>query len=118
MRKEIWKSGLCGAFAGAVNGLFGAGGGSVLLPLLRRFQLLNDRKLFASGLAVMLPISAVSLLCSLSDGAKIPVQALPCCLGGTLGGILAGLLFRKAPLRLLHGIFGLLLLWGGLRQLL
>ena len=118
MRNETWKAALCGAVAGTANGLFGAGGGLLLLPLLRRLDLAEDRELFASSLAIMLPVSGVSLAVSLLRGATLSWQALPCCLGGVLGGILAGLWFRKAPLRVLHLILGLLILWGGVRQFL
>ena len=44
--------------------------------------------------------------------------ALPCCLGGVAGGILGAWLYPRVPLRLLTALFGLLLVYGGVRMLL
>lgn len=118
MRKNTWKSALCGALAGAANGLFGAGGGMVLVPLLRKWKLAEEHALFTTALAVMLPISTVSFLVYSLRGAVELAAALPYCLGGIGGGLLAGLLYKKVPLRLLHIALALLMLWGGVRQFL
>ena len=39
--KKQWKQVLSGGEAGAINGLFGGGGGMLLLPLLRHKPLLT-----------------------------------------------------------------------------
>lgn len=115
MRKINWKAALCGAAAGIVNGLFGAGGGMVLVPLLERNKLLREREIFASALAVMLPLSAVSFGVYCLRGGMDFAAALPYLLGGAAGGILGGLLYRKVPTKLLHRLLGVLILWGGIR---
>ena len=43
---------------------------------------------------------------------------LPYLLGGLIGGVLGGLTFEKVPVRWLKVIFGLFLLYGGVRYLL
>lgn len=118
MRKKTWKSVLCGSLAGAVNGLFGAGGGMVLLPFLRRGKLAAGHACFATALAVMLPVSAVSFGVYALRGAVDLPAALPYCLGGIGGGLLAGLLCRRLPLKALQVALALLMLWGGARQFL
>ena len=118
MRKSIWKPALFGTLAGAVNGTFGAGGGMVLAPLLRKFGGLQERRVLPTALSVMLPVSAVSFaVCALQQGVDLPT-AWPYCLGGVLGGLLAGGLYAKIPLRWLHLALGLLIVWGGVRQFL
>ena len=108
---------LTGAAAGLVCGLFGAGGGMVLVPLLVRFCHMESKTAFASALSVMLPVSLVSLaVCGLTGG--LPFRAsLPYLAGGLAGGILAGIFYKKIPTTLLHRAMGLLILWGGLRLL-
>ena len=118
MQKGIWKSAACGALSGAANGLFGAGGGMFLVPLLRKLKLAEDREIFATALAVMLPVSAVSFGIYALRGAVDWTAALPYCIGGVGGGLLGGLIYRKIPLRWLHIALGLLILWGGVRQFL
>lgn len=108
---------LAGAAAGAVCGIFGAGGGMILVPLLIRFCGIEPRKAFATSLAVMLPISAVSLaVLFLREGLALR-ESLPYAAGGVIGGIAAGFCLQKIPTRVLHRIMGALILWGGVRLL-
>ena len=103
-----------GLGAGAVNGLFGAGGGMVLVPLLGWLTDLEEEEIFASSLAIILPISLVSL----ASTATIPwADALPWLPGSALGGLAAGLWGKKIPVKWLHRGLGLLILWGGIRYL-
>ena len=60
MKKDTWRSAVSGAAAGAANGLFGGGGGSVLVPLLTRFCGLEQRQAFSTSLAVILPLCVLS----------------------------------------------------------
>lgn len=109
---------VCGSLAGLANGLLGAGGGMLLLPLLRLLHLAEDRELFATALAIMLPISLTSFSVFLLLGTADPLQALPYCIGGFAGGLLGGLLYKKIPTLWLHRAMGLLILWGGVKLLL
>ena len=47
---------LAGAAAGLTNGFFGGGGGSVLVPMLTRVCGLDQRRAFATSVAVILPL--------------------------------------------------------------
>lgn len=118
IRRPYHKAAFCGAAAGIINGVFGAGGGMLLVPLLQRFGLAKDRELFASALCVMLPVSAVSFAVHLLKQSVDWKTALPCCIGGLVGGLLGSLLLPKLPLKWLHLGFGLLILYGAVRQLL
>ncbi len=109
---------LCGGAAGIANGMLGAGGGMLLIPLMRLFHLLDDRELFATAIAVMLPISLVSFLICLCRGNVDVLSALPYCAGGLIGGLLGGLFYKKIPTKWLHHALGVFILWGGVRLLL
>ena len=52
---------LIGSIAGTVNGLFGAGGGMLLIPLLTLTALVDEDALFPTCVCIMLPICIVSL---------------------------------------------------------
>ena len=54
--KKIRRYWLCGALAGAANGFFGGGGGMVLVPLLTRLCGLEQRRAFATSVAIILPL--------------------------------------------------------------
>ena len=108
---------LAGGLAGLVNGFFGGGGGSVLVPLLTRLCKLDQRRAFATSVAVILPLCAVSAVIYLLRGGMEWGAALPYLLGGTLGGFLGGKWFRKADPEKLRKGFALLILYGGAKAL-
>ena len=101
-----------GILAGVVNGIFGTGGGMVLVPLLARFGWLRRHQVFAAALAIMLPISGAALLGSVSRGSALPGGSAAVCISGVLGGLLSSALFQKIPVGWLHRCMGLLLILG------
>ena len=115
MKKGV---GLAAALAGAANGLFGGGGGMVLLPLLQRQGGLEERRLFATSLAVIFPMCLASGAVYLFRGGVDLAAALPYLLGGLAGGALGGALFQQVPVRWLKAAFAAFLLYGGVRYLL
>lgn len=114
---KAWGLVLSGLAAGAVNGLLGAGGGMILVPLLGFLTRLEDREIFSASLAIILPISLISVLVSAANGTLILGGALPWLIGSAAGGIIAGLTAKKIPTVWLHRGLGILILWGGIRFL-
>ena len=99
-----------------MNGLFGAGGGMVLVPLLNHFSDFPEDEVFPASVSIVLPICLVSL--SLSDNASVPWDlAIPYLIGSAIGGIIAGLLGKNIPVKWLHRTLGAVILWGGVRYL-
>lgn len=115
MRKEGFTMALAGAAAGVVNGLFGAGGGMILVPLLTRQRHLGQREVFPASICIILPMCLLTLA---MEGSSLPWRdALPYLVGSGLGGVAAGLWGRKIPTIWLHRVLGALILWGGWRYL-
>ena len=108
---------IAGATAGLVNGLFGAGGGMILVPLLAAMTDLEDREVFPTSVSIMLPMCLVSLSIS-SIYTPIPwLEAFPYLIGSIIGGIFSGVLGKKIPTMWLHRGLGILILYGGIRYL-
>ena len=76
---------------------------------------LGDRKAFATSVAVILPLCALSSVIYLLRGGLDLMQALPYLLGGCLGGILGGKLFKKLNMLWLRRIFALFILYAGVQ---
>lgn len=117
-RNEKLGAALAGAAAGVANGLFGAGGGMLLLPLLTRLTDLSEHACFANSVCIILPMSLVSAGVYLLRGGEFAAQSIGYLIGGAVGGVAAGLLLRHLPTKLLHRALGVFILWGGLRLLL
>ncbi|MBQ4642253.1 MAG: sulfite exporter TauE/SafE family protein [Oscillospiraceae bacterium] len=107
---------IAGVVAGAVNGLLGAGGGMVLVPLLTYSGKLQEREVFPASVAIILPICIITLLLT-ADWTLTFGQILPYLLGSIAGGLLSGILGRHIPTVWLHRILGIIVLWGGIRYL-
>ena len=105
---------LAGGAAGMVNGFFGGGGGQVLVPMLAGKCGLDQRRAFATSVAVIAPLCALSAGIYWFRGQLDPAAALPYLAGGWAGGKL----FKKMSMVWLRRGFALLILYGGVKALL
>ena len=113
-----WKYALAGALAGLANGFFGGGGGSVLVPVLTWYCKLDQRRAFATSVAVILPLCILSAAVYVLRGGLDVTQALPYLIGGAVGGWAGGKWFKGVRMDWLRRGFGLLLIYGGVKNLL
>ena len=118
MKRSSGRYLLAGGLAGAANGFFGGGGGSILVPVLTKYCKLDQRRAFATSVAVILPLCALSAAIYLFRGGLDLTAALPYLIGGTVGGWAGGRWFRGVRMDWLRRAFGLLLIYGGVKNLL
>lgn len=116
-QKKYIGPAVAGLVAGIVTGLFGGGGGMVLVPLLTALTDLDDRNIFPASITIILPICLVSLAITALREAIPWEAALPYLLGSAVGGVLAGKYGKRIPSIWLHRILGGMILWGGFRYL-
>jgi len=114
----MWLGALAGGLAGIANGLFGGGGGMILVPMLVGVCKLERRKAFATSVCVILPLCVLSAIIYFFRGGLDLMAALPYLAGGLVGGFIGGKLFRKVDMTWLRRGFALLLLYGGVKALL
>lgn len=106
-----------GLAVGLVNGLLGAGGGMIAVPLLQNLGL--DRKqAHANAVAVILPITALSAVLYLINGYVSVSDSLIFIPGGIIGSLLGTLIMRKISPKWLKRIFGGFMVYAGVRLLL
>lgn len=103
-----------GAFAGLLNGLFGAGGGMVVVPMLQKSGL-TVQESHATSIAIILPLSILSSLLYLSMGRVGLRDALPYLPLGLVGAAVGGWLLPRVKAVWLHKLFGILVLYSAFR---
>ena len=101
---------LIGLLAGVLRGVFGIGGGAVMVPA--RVMLLGTRQLLAHGtsLAVMVMAAWVGAVTYAWHGNFDVKLALLVGAGGVVGGLIGARLSVHVPAHRLRQLFGLLLL--------
>ncbi|HJC40113.1 MAG TPA: sulfite exporter TauE/SafE family protein [Candidatus Intestinimonas pullistercoris] len=118
-KKRPWLApAVAGGLAGVANGFFGGGGGMVLVPLLTGRCGLDQRRAFATSVAIILPLCVLSSVIYFFRGGLDLSAALPYLLGGLAGGWIGGRVFRRLNMDWLRRAFALLILYGGVRSLL
>ena len=108
---------IAGSAAGAVNGLLGAGGGMILVPLLTMLKCTEEEDVFPTSVSIIFPICLVSLAMDPGLGNLPLIDAWPYLLGGIGGGLCAGFADKKIPVKWLHRALGILIFAGGIRYL-
>jgi len=107
---------ILGLLSGLANGIFGSGGGMIVVPLLEKAGI-ETHKAHATSVAVILPLSILSSFLYYSYGHFNLADALKFLPGGILGAITGCFLLRKIPDKLLKRGFGVILIIAGIRLL-
>lgn len=117
---EKWKKAAIGLVTGFANGLFGSGGGTIVVPAMERFLGVEEHKAHATAIAVILPLSLLSLAIYLwkSNLSAVWQVAFWASLGGLGGGYVGAKLLKKVSGIWLHRIFGAFLLAAAVRMFL
>jgi hypothetical protein len=85
---------IAGAASGLLSGLFGVGGGFVIVPSLL-YAGINIHRAVATSLMVIFLISVSGVVANLVQGQQFPVRVTALFLGGCLAGMLAGSALRS-----------------------
>lgn len=113
-----WRYCITGGLAGLANGLFGSGGGLFLVPMLTRWTDMPERKAFATSVGVVLPLSVISAGVYFLNGAVDLSLGWPYIIGGAIGGLLSGRMFKRVPVKWLRRGFGALMVYCGAKAVL
>ena len=109
MSKRLVRLAVIGTVAGAFSGLFGIGGGTVIVPLLLLWLGYEEREATGTSLAAICIIAALGALLhgvfgnvDVSKGVLIGIPAV--------FGVVAGTaLQQRVPVRVLNGLFAVLM---------
>lgn len=105
-----------GITAGFFNGLFGSGGGTIIVPFLEHFLKLNPKKSHATAILIISGFTIVSLFFyGFSKQLDFPL-AFKTSIGGVIGGFIGAKLLSKLSFAAIHKIFGLFMIAAAVRM--
>ncbi|MGN0804354.1 MAG: TSUP family transporter [Candidatus Coproplasma sp.] len=116
LEKKNKLSVVCGGLIGAVNGLFGGGGGMIAVPLLSGGLNFSQKQAHATAILIILPVCAISALIYILSGYTNPNVIIPATLGNVAGGILGAKFLGKIPVLMTEIIFIAVMLTAGIRM--
>jgi uncharacterized membrane protein YfcA len=107
-----------GIATGFFNGLFGSGGGTIVVPAMVFLLGVKDQKAHATAIAVILPLSIISSFIYFRNNLIDWQLTLNVSLGGMIGGYIGAKLLSKIPDNILRKIFGISMIAAALRMVL
>ncbi len=116
--KKNFKGILCGLLTGAVNGLFGGGGGMVVVPLLKNMLGYEEKRAHATAILVIAPVCAASAVTYIVNGYFDAGIIIPAAIGSVAGGFLGALALNKFPEFIVNIVFITVMLVAGVRMIL
>ncbi len=105
-----------GISMGIVNGLLGAGGGMLAVPLLKKLGF-SQKSAHSNAIAIILPITLLSAVLYLSNGYVTIKESLIYVPTGLLGAVLGTYFLKKISPLWLKRIFGIFMVYAGVRLL-
>ena len=108
---------LTGLSAGLINGLFGGGGGMIVVPMLVSLLKCEPKKAHATALLIILPLSLVSGVFYAAFGTLDFRLGIPITIGVVVGGVFGAFLLSKLSSKWIVVIFSAVMAAAGFKML-
>ena len=117
IKQKTLKSTLAGMLTGAVNGIFGGGGGMVAVPLLKNLLGYDEKRSHATASLVIAPVCAASAIVYIISGYFRADVVIPAALGALAGGFAGAKLLGILPEFIVNITFIAVMFAAGIRML-
>lgn len=114
-KKKILAVTSIGIFSGFLNGLLGAGGGMIIVPMLTKFMGVDRKAAHANAVFIIFVMCIVSTMLYLNLNVFSYHEVLPYLPLGIVGSILGSYLLPKINKKALRVMFGLFSIWAAFR---
>lgn len=115
-KNKILISAAGGLIAGFLNGLFGSGGGTIIVPFLEEFLNQDEHSSHATAILIILFFTLVSLI-FYGFRNHLPYSlAVQVSIGGVAGGLVGAKLLKKLSGSVIRKIFGAFMLIAACRM--
>ena len=105
-----------GIAAGFLNGLFGSGGGTLIVPFSEKFLKLDPQKSHATAIFIISGFTVVSLIFYAFSSGLDYKNAMYVSTGGVFGGYIGAKLLAKLSFSAIHKIFGSFMILAAVRM--
>lgn len=118
MCKKGFITAVIGVVTGFANGLFGSGGGTIVVPAMERFLKIEPHKAHATAIAIILPLSILSMFIYMKNVDIQWFNVIVLSIGGMVGGFIGAKLLNKISDKWLHKIFGAFMILAAVKMIL
>lgn len=115
--KKTFLYAAIGMISGLINGILGAGGGTVIVPSLQRFLKVPPHKAHATAISIILPITMVSSYFYSRQGLLDKKTTLVIALSGMAGGFTGAKFLKKLSGKTIKIVFAVSMIIAGVRML-
>lgn len=113
----MFKVGIIGLVAGLFNGLFGSGGGIIVVPAMIHLLHVEEHDAHATAIAVILPLSILSILVYFKNNYFDWNMVWKVGMGSVVGAGIGAFLLPRIPVEMLGKIFAVFMILAGLRMI-
>ncbi|NLL81580.1 MAG: sulfite exporter TauE/SafE family protein [Tissierellia bacterium] len=117
MKNNNFKLLSLGLITGIINGLFGSGGGMIIVPALGYFLGLKEYKAHATAISIILPITIISTIVYFLSNSISIATSLFVMAGSLLGSYIGAKSLKKIPSKILSKAFGCVIIYTALRMI-
>lgn len=110
------KNTIIGSVTGFVNGVFGSGGGTLLVPILNNFLKVEEHKSHATALSIIVFLSTTSSVIYICRGTYDVNLTIQAAIGSVIGGIIGARILCKVTGKFLRIGFGIIMIIAALRM--
>ncbi|WP_026893982.1 sulfite exporter TauE/SafE family protein [Clostridiisalibacter paucivorans] len=106
-----------GILVGIINGVFGSGGGIILVLSLIYILHLEEHKSHSTAIFIILPLSVLSTVLYFKNNViHLDNDLLIICSGSVIGGLIGAKLLNYIPTNALKKIFGIIMIIASVRM--
>ena len=110
------KNKIIGFLAGLISGLFGAGGGMILVPAFSMLNKMEEKTSRATSIFCILPLVVVSCIIYMKNQYTDWNIGIKSAIGGIIGGVVGSILLKKLNNQILNILFVIFLIYVSIRM--
>lgn len=114
---KYMKNKIIGIIAGLISGLFGAGGGMILVPAFSFLNKMDEKESRATSIFCILPLVVTSFFLYFKNKYIDWNIGIKCAIGGIIGSVIGSVLLKKLNDKILKILFTIFLIYTSIKMI-